>query len=91
MTTIENQQQSISIPTSRAIATVQAYPEEVIVNVTADDGALTVEQALELARQLTVAAELAERLEFTGDDYRVSDLILKGDPDSDGSGTEGER
>lgn len=82
MSTIPKQQQSITVSSSITIATVAAYPDEVVVKVSASDGVLTIAQARELGRQIFDAAHLAERLEFTGDEFRDSDLVLRDVPTS---------
>ncbi len=66
-TTVDNEQ-TITVPDERKIATVTAWPDEVQVVIEAPDGNLTVAQANELAAQLLSAANLAPRLDWEGDD-----------------------
>lgn len=66
---------TISIPKEETIATVGAWPGEVMITVTAYDNSFKVEQARELAALILAAADDAEHIDFKDETLENLDLV----------------
>jgi hypothetical protein len=55
---------AVTVRVTKSIAEVTAYPEEVMVTISAEDGILTPDQARELAANILKAADHAGRLDW---------------------------
>lgn len=67
----------ITVPSTEEIATVGAWPGEVSVAVHTLDGNLTLDQARDLAREILLAADRAEGLDFIEDEDGNFRLVEK--------------
>jgi hypothetical protein len=66
---------TISIPKEETIATVSAWPGEVMIAVTAYDNSFKVDQARELAALILAAADDAEHIGFKDETLETLDLV----------------
>lgn len=57
----------LTIPSEKELANVTAFPDEVLVTVSAYDGSFTTEQAREFAGLLLIAADQSEHLDWDED------------------------